>query len=106
MDKAIKKHFRTAITVYPCIGSEDGDKQFGEPVVYKGCYFPKNVLVTNRDGEEVQSKSVVYLDGKYADVIADTDEISAQYLTRHPIQSIVPYFKLNSDKVDILEIYL
>lgn len=93
----------TDVIIYPCIGKEDGDKIYGEPLIFKGYVVPKYNVVITRSGEEMHVNSAIYLDGIYVDEIHDSDEIETAYLGRLPIKTIIPYTGIN-DKCELLEV--
>lgn len=94
MDAQIKKRMNQDITVFPCIGSSDGDKQFGDPIVLKGYCIPKYVVITTREGVQVQCNSSIIMSEENQDKVKDSDEVETSFISRRPIRAVLPYSSL------------
>lgn len=105
MDKQIKKRLKLDITIFPCSGTVDGDKQFGDPVVLKGFSVPKYVVITTREGEQVQCNTSVILDATDLPNVKDSDEIELPFISRRPIRSVQPYLAL-SQGYELVEVLI
>lgn len=79
------------ITVWPCTDIIDGDKEFADPVVYKGYAVHKEGVTITASGEEVKIKSIVYFPGDIANKLTDQDEVQVPFGTRTPIQSMTAH---------------
>lgn len=106
MHPVVKRRLRPVVTIWPHIGTEDGDKVFGEPFTLKGFGVPKYQIVTTREGEEVKTKFAIIIDGADADKVKDTDEIATNRISRTPIKSISDYWALDDSSTELLEIYV
>lgn len=96
MDAQVRKRMKQDITWWKKTGEEDGDGIWAAPEVLKGFSVPDYKIVKKRDGTEVQVNTTIIMDAKYQDMIHDGDEVETDFISRTPVQAVIPYLSLKS----------
>jgi hypothetical protein len=104
MDSQVKKRLKD-ITLYPCLGTVDGDPTWGEPITIRGYAMPKVAVIVDTKGKEIKISTSVLVEGTDAEKIHTEDELDIPFTGRSSVKKLQPYESLGSG-YELIEVLL